>query len=413
MNYTRMIIFSGILLLILTALDYFVISRWKKYCKSKNYNKNWYRIPFWISIIMLLIFVFSNYYNFMVFPGPEYINWLNLLTSFWYLPKLVIVPVLIVIELIRFSTKLFKPKSAEQNIPEIKPSVYARRKFIGNLAWSFAGVPFALAVKGLAHTVYDLKLFRETIYLPNLPLNLDGIKIVQLSDLHFGKYMKGNILEKIGKIVNSLSPDLILITGDFVNFRYEELDFGDKFLRSLKSYHGVYACLGNHDHYMSNEDHQKLLKRINNTGVKLLINENRTLKIKGSELNLIGVDNIGSRQTFGDFDKAYEGINPKNVSILMSHDPKTWESHVLGKRFTDLTLSGHTHGGQVAFEFLGFDLSPVKAVYKHFMGLYSQGNQYLYVNRGIGVSGPPIRLGVNPEITLFTLKKPLNLVSNS
>ena len=405
-----MIIFFVIFLVIIALMDLFVVSRWKKYCISKGYNKIFYFLPYSISGVMFLLFAYSNYFNFMVYPVPNYIKWFNIVTSFWYLPKVLIVPVLIIIELVKYFKRLAKGQRGKE-VAKVPLSVNnSRRKIVGNIAWGVAGVPFLMAAKGLAHTVYDLKIFRENIFLPKLPLQLNGLRIVQISDMHFGTYMSSKPLDKLKDVINALKPDLIFITGDFVNFRYEELDNGEEFLRNLQSVYGTYACLGNHDHYMPVSDHEKLVKRIRNTGVRLLINENRVLKIRGAELNLASVDNYGSRQTFGDFDKAYEGLPEKNVTILLSHDPKTWESHVLGKRKTELTLSGHTHGGQVALEFLGVELSFAKAVYKHYKGLYNEGEQYLYVNRGIGVSGPPIRLNINPEVTLITLKKPTNMV---
>ncbi|MDT3737952.1 MAG: metallophosphoesterase [Candidatus Kapabacteria bacterium] len=409
MNYTKMIIFFTVVLIIFGLLDFFVISRWRKYCISKGYNKNSYRIPIYVSGVMMIIFAYANYYNFLVYPVPSSVKALNILTSFWYLPKILIIPFLTLIEVYKPLKKISvrKFKKAKLDIPA--KVIKSRRHFMGNVAWSVAGIPYLLAVKGLVFTINELKIFRESIYFHKLPAALDGLKIVQISDLHLGTFMTPEPLNRLKSLVNSLNPDLIFITGDFVNFRYEELDAGEELLRGLKSNYGTFACLGNHDHYMTDIDHQKLIKRINNTGVQLLINENRVLNIRGKEINLASIDNYGSKQTYGDFNKAFEGLSDDNVTIFLSHDPKTWDSHIVGKRNVDLTLSGHTHGGQVALEFMGYDLSLAKVMYKQYKGLYSSGNQYLYVNSGIGVSGPPIRLGINPEVTLITLKKPMNL----
>lgn len=400
------------MVLIIILMDYFVISRWKKFCKSNNYNRLFYVVPFWVSGLMFATFAYSNYYNFFVFPVPEYIKWLNIVTSFWYLPKVLITPVLLISLGIKQFFKIIPERIKPKDLSNKIIISNSRRKFIGNVAWGFAGVPFIVALKGLLHTVNDLKIFRENIYLQRLPSQLDGLKIIQVSDLHFGKFMQNESLVKLKNVINSLNADLIFITGDFVNFSYKELDTGEDFLRGLNSVYGTYACLGNHDHYMPSEDHEKLIKRIRNTGVNLLINENRVLKINGAELNIASVDNYGSNQTFGNFEKAYEGLNKDNVTILLNHDPNAWESMVLNKYYTDITLSGHTHGGQVEFGFLGYEMSFAKVIYKHYKGLYNEGNQYLYVNRGIGVSGPPIRLGINPEITYISLKKPNNFADN-
>jgi predicted MPP superfamily phosphohydrolase len=409
-----MMIFFGVMLLIFALFDFITLNKWKKFIVSREKNKYLYIIPFWFGIIMIIIFIYTNYNNFLVFPLPEHIKYFNILISFWYLPKILISPIILFIDFsdkIRLLIKkLLKPKILVEN-SDIK-LLSSRRKFAGNLAWSVAGIPFLLAYKGLMFTVNEIRIFGEEIILPKLATELSGLKIVQLSDLHFGTFISKDYLNNILKKVESLEPDLIFVTGDFVNFRYEELDYGETFLNELKATYGVFACLGNHDHYMKIEDHQKLIKRINKTGTKLLINENKTIKIKGQEINIVGVDNFGSRQTFGDFDKAFTGVNSDNLTILMSHDPNTWEQFVVGKKQADITLSGHTHGGQVSFEFLGYDLSIAKMIYKYYKGLHSIGSQYLYVNRGIGVSGPPIRLGINPEITFITLKKPLNFTQN-
>lgn len=412
MNSMRLIIFFGVMLLLIVMMELFFLSRWKKFCKTHQYNKYLYVVPYWISGLMLAAYIYSNYYNLVHFPVPEHIKWFNIATSFWYLPKILIVPVLIIIEVSKKILKLFRKSEKHSIAPTSQPNHKLRKKYLGNLAWGFAGIPFILALQGLFITVNDVHIFSENIYLERLHSNHDGLRIVQISDLHFGTYMNEKALQKIKSTIHSLKPDFIFITGDFVNFRYQELDPGESFLRELKSRYGTYACLGNHDHYMSVDDHAKLIKRLRNTGIRLLINENRVMRVNNQDINIVSVDNYGSRQTFGDFDKAYSYINTKNLTILLSHDPRTWDSHVIGKRYTDLTLSGHTHGGQVAFEFLGFELSIANALYKQYKGLYNHGSQYLYVNRGLGVSGPPIRFSVYPEITLITLKKPKNFTLN-
>jgi len=399
-------IFFAVMTIVMTLLDFYVIHRWRKFCINKEIKPLYYKIPIAISILMLTLFIYSSYVNIMLFPTPDHVVWVNIATGIWYLPKILILPFLIISGLadkIIILIKKIKTSSIQNKNLQLSKS---RRKFVGNFAWSLAGIPFIMAAKGFFHTVFDFKVYYERIVMPKLPETLNGLRLVQLSDLHFGKYINGEMLKDLNKKIEKLSPDIICITGDFVNFRYEELDYGHEFLKNLKAKYGVYACLGNHDHYMSDDDHLKLIKRIKSTGVDLMINEHKTLSVNNSYLNLISIDNFGSRQTYGDFEKAFSGVDNSFVNILLSHDPRTWESHVLNGYDADLTLSGHTHGGQVAIEFLGMELAPVKAVYKHYMGLYKQGWNYLYVNRGIGVSGPPIRLGINPEITLLVLEKP-------
>lgn len=408
MIFNKMIIFLSIVFIIFILMDLLVLTKWKKFCIRKNYSKKVFQIPIYFSFIAGILFTYVMYFNFFIYPTPLYVKILNILVSFWYLPKLLIVPFILITEFLKmlksWTSKKIKLKENEETIEK------SRRKFVGNVAWSIAGIPYLMAFKGLTFTVNDLKIFKETIYFENLMPGLDGLRIVQISDLHLGTFLSQEPLVKLMNIINKLSPDLIFITGDFVNFRQEELDNGHKLLTGLRAKYGVYGCLGNHDHYMSDEDHAKLIKRLKTTEIELLINEHKVLEINNTKLNIVGIDNLGTKQKFGDYDIAYKGVPQENFTILLAHDPKSWESHVVEKRKADLTLSGHTHGGQVAIEFLGYDLSIAKAIYKHYKGLYNAGSQYLYVNRGIGVSGPPIRLGINPEITLITLKQPKNYV---
>jgi predicted MPP superfamily phosphohydrolase len=169
---------------------------------------------------------------------------------------------------------------------------------------------------------------------------------------------------------------------------------------------GVFGCLGNHDHYMSDENHKVLRKAIAAANIDEINNSNRIITIDGSDFNLMGVDNTGMRQDYADFSAAAIKRSPFSPTVLLCHDPRNWDNTVLKDyKDIDLMLSGHTHGGQIAVELLGLELAPVKYIYQRYDGLYKEGDQHLYVNRGAGTTGPPIRIGVNPEITEFTLIK--------
>ena len=175
------------------------------------------------------------------------------------------------------------------------------------------------------------------------------------------------------------------------------------FLVNMRARYGVYGCLGNHDHYMSPDQHNQLIKIIRDCGIKLLINENTTIDINGEKLQIASVDNSSYNTNFGDMDKALYGLHDYLPTILLCHDPGEWGKNIKMKTHVDLTLSGHTHGGQMGINVFGKIYTPATIIYDEYAGLYSDKNQYLYVNRGIGTIGPPLRIAIPPEVTLLTL----------
>lgn len=261
----------------------------------------------------------------------------------------------------------------------------------------------------------NLKVFREQIVIPGLPEAFSGLQIVQLSDLHLaGFYNHPGYIRAVVERVSALEPDLLLFTGDMVHNFSEELDPFREILAGMKASLGKFAVLGNHDygHYFNwsswEEEAANLAKvkeQIRAAGFDLLLNEHRTISLSGHSLEIIGVENWG-KPPFpqqGDLDAALAGTDPQRIKILMSHDPSHWDLQVREKENIALTLSGHTHGMQFGFELGRFRWSPSRWTYKHWAGLYRENGQYLYVNRGLGYTGFPGRVGIRPEITLLTL----------
>lgn len=403
-------VFISILILAFIALDIYLIKKLQKIAILQSWN-NWIIRTVWLSSVVsliILIIVFSN----RLFNTLGQATLVDLLkfVSIWYLPKLLIFVIAFPIDIFRFIkgiiVKLFFKNTSNQII--LAPNS-SRRKFVQNSALGFAGIPFAFALKGSVYNVSNLRIYKENIQILDLPINLNNLKIVQISDLHFGSFPDKNTIKEMCNIIDSLYPDIIFITGDFVNFDPKELELGLLEVSRLKSKYGSFAILGNHDHYMTDNDHNKLISKIRESGINLLINENITLSINNENLNIVGVDNSGTNQNYADWDKAYANLDKRNKTILLCHDPSNWDKNIIDRLSADLTLSGHTHGGQIALSFMGLELSPAQLVYKQYAGLYSHKNQYLYVNRGIGTSGPPMRIGMDPEISLLTLKIAYNL----
>jgi hypothetical protein len=251
-----------------------------------------------------------------------------------------------------------------------------------------------------------------------LPEAFEGLRIVQVSDLHLGGFYhhRTHIAHVVDQI-NGLEPGLLLFTGDMVHNFAEEVTPFVEILNRLEAPLGKFAILGNHDygHYYrwESEDAERqnleLVKnQIRACGFDLLLNEHRRIRRNGSAIELIGVENWGKPPfpQLGDLEEAMKGTRPEMIKILLSHDPSHWDQRVRGKEPVILTLAGHTHGMQFGIEWGRFKWSPSKWTYRHWAGLYRENGQYLYVNRGLGFTGYPGRVGIRPEITLLTLTRP-------
>jgi hypothetical protein len=271
---------------------------------------------------------------------------------------------------------------------------------------------------GIVRGGYKFRVHKVKINHRKIPAEFNGLKIVQLSDMHVGSYTNTHALEKVFSMVADLKPDLIFFTGDLVNVQTSETDGFMETFQKLKAPMGVYSILGNHDYgdyreWISAEEKQSNLRAIiqvhAEAGWKLLMNENIRIEKGGEFIQILGVENWGGNlhfKKYGKMEPTVTGIDKNAFSILLSHDPSHWNQEVRVKYpFVDVTLSGHTHGFQFGIEIPGFKWSPVQYVYPQWAGLYQDGSQLLYVNRGLGFVGYPGRLGIWPEITLIELQK--------
>lgn len=411
--------------------DLYFLKSWTKFIKEHKWNKLFYQIMWGIGIFVFIVSFYSLIMRIIDRMPHQIERYLYLTTAIWYLPKIVITPVLIIKDLIKFIIRKFKSfsfkrqtfiiedkgnqksydNSDEQDFSYSleKKNGLSRRKLLKMAGWSIAGVPYVMVANGMINTTYDFQIHKSEIPLFNLPKALDGLKLVQLSDIHAGSFNSQKPMERVAFLVNTLNPDLILITGDFVNFEPDEIPFIYNSLKALKAKYGVYGCLGNHDHYMSLEKQSQLIAILQSAGINLLINSNIKIEIEKEQLQIAGMDNSSERIRFGDLGKALDGLNNDEPIILLSHDPINWDREVRAQTKVDLMLSGHTHGGQIGIEIFGQTITPSRIVYKQYAGLYRYRDQYLYVNRGIGTVGPPVRVGIPPEISLHILRKASNL----
>ncbi|WP_159517278.1 metallophosphoesterase [Sunxiuqinia indica] len=260
-----------------------------------------------------------------------------------------------------------------------------------------------------------LRVIKQEIYLDSLPDALDKTTIVQISDIHLGGFKDDSFIRRAADEINSFHPDLILFTGDMVNNYYQEmLGFEDEFA-AMKASFGKYAILGNHDYgdysnWESKEqkqiNHQTLEGMIEDAGFELLLNESAKIDINNESVEIIGVENWGHPPfpQYADLDMAMKNTEKQSFKILMTHDPAHWADRVIEKTDVPLSLSGHTHAAQSGIQFAGIEFSPMYFIQKYWGGLYKHGNQYLYVNRGIGCVGLLGRIEMAPEITVLTLR---------
>jgi len=325
---------------------------------------------------------------------------------------------LIVDDIIRLFRWIFSLFTAKEDVVVDASKGITRLKFFSQLAVTFTVLPAIGFIYGITRGAYKYRVHKVKVPAKNLPPEFDGFKIVQLSDIHVGSFMNNNALSKAFDIVAKLNPDLILFTGDLVNNVSTEVHGYEEQFKRLKAPHGVYSVLGNHDYgdYVQwDSDEAKvnnlasLKQHQQNFGWKLLMNEHVSIEKDGAKIGLLGIENWGGNMRFpryGKMKEATEGTEHFPYKILMSHDPSHWDMQVLlDYPEVDLTLSGHTHGMQFGIEIPGFKWSPVQYIYKNWSGLYKSGEQFLYVNRGLGFLGYPGRLGIWPEITVLELNR--------
>ena len=294
----------------------------------------------------------------------------------------------------------------------------SRSRFLSKAALVAGGVPLVTLTYGMVRNAYRYRRFAVDVPIDNLPEGLEGLKIVQISDIHSGSWTRTAPLYDAVEMINREQGDVVVFTGDLVNSRAEEmLPYVDIF-KQIRGKHGVYSVLGNHDYgdYVdwpsdaAKDANMQQLYRIHaELGWDLLRDEHRMLEINGHRLGLIGIENWSSVLRFpkyGHLEVAAAGTQDCDCRVLLSHDPTSWDALVRPEfPDIDLTLSGHTHGFQFGVEIPFFKWSPSQYVYEQWAGLYRRGKQFLYVNRGLGFLGYPGRVGILPEVTVLTLRR--------
>lgn len=297
----------------------------------------------------------------------------------------------------------------------------SRSQFLMKSGLVLGGTLFGTLLYGFSNK-YNYHVRKVRLRYPNLPDAFRGMKLVQISDIHSGSFANKEAVMRGVELIRAQKPDLVVFTGDLVNDRAHEMEDYIEVFNKINAPMGVYSTLGNHDYgdYYNWPDYDqnrhsplkvKNLERLKEIhgemGWRLLMNEHVELERNGEKIALIGVENWSQNPRFprkGDLAAAHAGTTGIPFKILLSHDPTHWDGQVRNTYpDIDLMLAGHTHGMQFGVEIPFFKWSPAQYIYKQWAGLYEQGSQKLYVNRGYGFLGYPGRVGIMPEITVIEL----------
>jgi predicted MPP superfamily phosphohydrolase len=274
-----------------------------------------------------------------------------------------------------------------------------RRTFLQSAGAISFVAPLVLTGYGALYTARNYKIKHVELKYPNLPRAFDGVTIAQISDIHSGIYMDEKEMARIKELIDRERPQIAVITGDFVDTRAKEIEPVARIFSKLKTDFGVYGCMGNHDVF---DDYSALSAQMKKSGIIMLENTNKTVETVGERISLIGVNDSGRRYNLANLNEALSGVEEGTFKLLLAHRPEFFPR--AKEAGIDLQLSGHTHGGQIGFNVAGIPINLVHLFHEYPQGLYEENGSKLYVNSGVGMAFAPVRIGIDPEITLITLR---------
>ena len=290
----------------------------------------------------------------------------------------------------------------------LDPPSPARRRFLEQTAVLVSATPFVAVGYGLLYERLDVEVVRQRIRLARLPKAFEGFRIAQLSDMHISPFTTAGYIRRCVAMTNGLKPDLVVLTGDYVDWNAAPQREVVEALAGLRAPYGVFGCLGNHE--AITEVEESITRLFAAQGIRILRQERAPIRVGGEKINLIGMDSPVGRneeEARAKSNRCWQQVKglvmPETVNILLVHFPFVFgRAAELG---IDLTLAGHTHGGQLSLDFLhrGLNFSALETPYVS--GWYEKRGAQLYVNRGIGTINPNIRLGAPPEITVLELTR--------
>jgi predicted MPP superfamily phosphohydrolase len=271
----------------------------------------------------------------------------------------------------------------------------SRRKFL-------AAAPLVALSAGAAYSrliePYNYWISQNDIFIRDLPAAFEGFRITQLTDIHHSRILGISEVRRVISLAQQTKPDMFVLTGDYSTSYRRYIEPCAEALAALSAPEGVWAVLGNHDHYTDPELTTRALER---NHIAVLNNAHTTLRRASDSLQLSGIDDWSWNST--DWARAFSGLDAKTPTILLSHQPTVLDLEQT--RNVSLIVSGHTHGGQLKFPLIGAPASRFTNDLKYARGLFRRGETQLYVSSGTGVIGLPLRFGVRPEIAVLRLRR--------
>lgn len=274
----------------------------------------------------------------------------------------------------------------------------SRRQFLTGLAAAPLVAVSATSAYARFIEPYRYEVSETDVFLRDLPERFEGFRITQLTDVHHSRIVGIDEVRRTVDLANLTKPDLIALTGDYTTSYRRYIEPCAEALGALNAPEGVWAVLGNHDHYT---DRELTTRALEHNRIAVLNNANTTLRRGSDVLQLSGIDDWSWAGT--NWPRALYGLDQKRPTVLLSHQPRVLdlaESEKVG-----LIISGHTHGGQIDLPLIGPPARFATAELKYAQGLFRRGDTQLYVSRGTGVIGLPLRLGVRPEIAVLRLRR--------
>ena len=273
-----------------------------------------------------------------------------------------------------------------------------RRQFLTGLAAAPLVAVSATSAYASLIEPNNYELSETDVYVRDLPDSFDGFRIVQVSDIHHSRIVSIEEVRRVVEVAQQARPDLIALTGDYTTMYRRYIEPCAEALATLSASEGVWAVLGNHDHYT---DAQLTTRALERAHIQVLGNANTVIRRGTDALQLAGVDDYSWGKT--EWERAFYGMDRKRPSVLLSHQPRVLD--LAETQGVSLILSGHTHGGQVSLPFVGAPARFFSSEMKYARGLFEKGGTQLYVSRGTGVIGLPVRLGSPPEIAVMRLRR--------
>ena len=412
-----MLVRLSFFILFLFILDLYLFSSISSLFNKSNFHNKVFSFTYWLVAFIIYFIIFYVFINYERRTPSVHFNNDIIISSFIFIilfSKLIALFPIIVddfLRVFRFVISIFSDKSSGYTGSKI-----SRIDFLQKLSVFLGSSLFLTLASGIIFGRYNFKIKNTNVKIRNWNSELNGLRIVHISDLHLGGFNSIEKLEEVVDLINNQNPDIFVFTGDLVNNYYSEAIPYVKVLQKIKAKYGKFSVLGNHDYcdYVGwkrssekwKDNFKNMISIHKEIGFDLLLNEHREIRINNISFNLVGVENwgAGNFNKDGDLKTSMNLITNNNSTILLSHDPSHWTTQVLDfPKTIDLQLAGHTHGMQFGVDTSFLKWSPVKWRYKQWAGLYSTNNKHIYVNTGIGHLGYAGRVGIMPEITVLNL----------